>query len=312
MPVKIRLQRKGRKKRPYYHIVVADVRAPRDGRFIENIGSYNPMTVPAVIEVDQDRAIHWLTNGAQPTDTARAILRFKGVLYMRHLLRGVSKGAFSQEEAEKMFAEYMEAKDGKVARRMEQTKAEKRRFQEKLSGTPSPLAATIAEEKAAEADTVAEEATETVEGDAVVEEVQAEVEVEAAETPSEENASAPTEEVAEESAESVEADAVVEEAQTEEETPVAATPDDLKKIEGIGPKIEELLHSAGFETYAKVADADADALKQVLNDAGSRFAVHDPTTWPKQARLADLGQWDELKTWQDELQGGKEESTEQK
>ena len=80
MPVKIRLQRRGRRKQPFYHIVVADGRAPRDGRFIEKIGIYNPMTVPATIDLDRDRAYDWLMKGAQPTDTARAILRFKGVL----------------------------------------------------------------------------------------------------------------------------------------------------------------------------------------------------------------------------------------
>ena len=90
MAVKIRLQRKGRRKRPFYHIVVADARAPRDGRFIEKLGTYNPMTSPATIDLDRDAAFEWLMKGAQPTDTARAILRFKGVLYKKHLDRGVN------------------------------------------------------------------------------------------------------------------------------------------------------------------------------------------------------------------------------
>ena len=101
MPVKIRLQRRGRRKKPFYHIVVADARAPRDGKFIEKLGVYNPMTSPATIDIDRDRAFQWLLNGAQPTDTARAILRFKGVLYMKHLHRGVTKGAFSEEQAQR-------------------------------------------------------------------------------------------------------------------------------------------------------------------------------------------------------------------
>ena len=81
MAVKLRLQRKGRKRAPFYHIVVADARSPRDGKYIERVGSYNPMTKPATIEIDRDAAFQWLLKGAQPTDTVRAILRFKGVLY---------------------------------------------------------------------------------------------------------------------------------------------------------------------------------------------------------------------------------------
>ncbi|MBK6623318.1 MAG: 30S ribosomal protein S16 [Saprospirales bacterium] len=91
MAVKIRLQRKGRKKTPFYHIVIADARAPRDGRFIEKLGTYNPMTKPATIEIDRDKAYDWLVKGAQPSDTVRAILRFKGVLFRKHLMRGVAK-----------------------------------------------------------------------------------------------------------------------------------------------------------------------------------------------------------------------------
>ena len=93
MSVKIRLQRRGRKKAPFYHIVIADARAPRDGKFIQKIGTYNPMTVPATINLDREEAFDWLMKGAQPTDTARAILRYKGVMYRKHLQRGVSKGA---------------------------------------------------------------------------------------------------------------------------------------------------------------------------------------------------------------------------
>jgi ribosomal protein S16 len=103
MAVKIRLQRMGRKKRPFYQIVVADSRSPRDGRFIDNLGSYNPMTKPATIDIDRDRAFDWLTKGAQPTDTVRAILRFKGVYYRKHLMRGVAKGSMTVEEAMTFF-----------------------------------------------------------------------------------------------------------------------------------------------------------------------------------------------------------------
>lgn len=114
MATKIRLQRHGRKKRAFYHIVVADSRAPRDGRFIEKIGTYNPITNPATIDLDVNKAAQWLLNGAQPTDTARAILSYKGAAYKKHLQVGVNKGAITQEEADKKFAAWMSEKDAKV------------------------------------------------------------------------------------------------------------------------------------------------------------------------------------------------------
>lgn len=114
MPAKIRLQRHGRKRYAYYHIVIADSRAPRDGRFIERIGAYNPNTNPATIDLDFDKALTWLQNGAQPTDTVRAILSYKGVLYMKHLLGGVAKGAFTEEEAKKRFENWIANKESKI------------------------------------------------------------------------------------------------------------------------------------------------------------------------------------------------------
>ena len=115
MPAKIRLQRFGKKGYSYYHIVVADSRAPRDGKFIEQIGSYNPNTNPATIEIDRDRAMGWLARGAQPSDTARAILSYKGVLYKYHLQRGVTKGAITQEMADAKFSAWEAEKDAKVS-----------------------------------------------------------------------------------------------------------------------------------------------------------------------------------------------------
>ena len=138
MPVKIRLQRKGRKKRPFYHIVVADARAPRDGRFIEKLGFYNPMTVPATIEIDRDKAYEWLTKGAQPTETARSILRFKGVLYKKHLMRGVKKGAFSEEKAEELYNDFINAKDARIAKRFEEEAEKRRAYHAKISGVAPP------------------------------------------------------------------------------------------------------------------------------------------------------------------------------
>jgi len=114
MPAKIRLQRHGRKRFAYYHIVIADSRAPRDGKNVERIGSYNPNTNPATIDLDFDKALTWLNNGAQPTDTVRAILSYKGVMYKKHLLGGVAKGAFTAEEAETKFEAWMAEKANKV------------------------------------------------------------------------------------------------------------------------------------------------------------------------------------------------------
>jgi small subunit ribosomal protein S16 len=114
MAVKIRLARKGRKKLAFYHIVVADSRSPRDGRYIEKIGSYNPITNPATIELDFDKALGWLQNGALPTDTCRAILSYKGVLMKKHLLEGVKKGAFDEAEATKRFDEWMKQNEAKI------------------------------------------------------------------------------------------------------------------------------------------------------------------------------------------------------
>lgn len=115
MPSRIRLQRHGKKGQPFYHIVVADGRAPRDGRFIEKLGTYNPMTNPAEIVLNEEKACEWIKNGAQPSPTCRRILSYKGVLLRRHLQIGVEKGAISQEQADVKFNEWKQAKDAKIA-----------------------------------------------------------------------------------------------------------------------------------------------------------------------------------------------------
>ena len=114
MPTKMRLQRHGKKGKPFYHIVIADGRAPRDGRFIEKIGTYNPIPNPAEINLNADKALDWIQKGAQPSDTVRAILTYKGILYKNHLLKGVKKGAFSETEAEAKFQNWMKEKEDKV------------------------------------------------------------------------------------------------------------------------------------------------------------------------------------------------------
>ena len=143
MAVKLRLARQGRKKAPFYHIVVADARAPRDGKFIEKIGTYNPMTSPATIEVDRNAAYEWLVKGAQPTDTVRAILRFKGVYYKRHLMRGLKKGALTVEQVDKMWAEWTDAKEGKITARKAQKKADTEAQRTKISGEAKAIKAVV-------------------------------------------------------------------------------------------------------------------------------------------------------------------------
>ena len=192
----MRLQRKGRKKRPFYHIVVADARAPRDGRFIEKLGVYNPMTVPATIELDREKAYDWLTKGAQPTDTVRAILRFKGVLYKKHLMRGVKKGAMSVEEAEVKFTEWVEAKEAKVSARVAKAAEDKADYYAKLSGTPPVIKEEVEEIPPVEVESEEEAAT----AEATEETTEATAEATPAEeaAPAEEPAAEATEEASEE------------------------------------------------------------------------------------------------------------------
>ncbi len=114
MPTRIRLQRKGKKGQPFYHLVVADGRAPRDGKFIEKLGTYNPMTNPATIDIDFDRSLYWLQAGAQPSETAKSILSHKGILLKDHLIRGMKKGALTEAQVEVKFQEWMKEKEGKI------------------------------------------------------------------------------------------------------------------------------------------------------------------------------------------------------
>lgn len=140
MATKIRLQRHGRKGKAFFHIVIADSRSKRDGRFIEKIGTYNPVTNPATIELNLDRAVHWLQVGAEPTNTAKNILSYKGALMKKHLLGGVAKGAFSAEEAEKRFEAWLEeranavqAKKDGLAKSKEEAKAAKLEAERKVA-----------------------------------------------------------------------------------------------------------------------------------------------------------------------------------
>ncbi len=129
MSVKLRLQRHGSKKRPFYFIVTANSTAPRDGKFIEKLGTYNPLTIPATINLNNERALYWLSKGAEPTNTVRRILSFKGVLYMKHLMRGVSMGLFDEQAAMEKFEKWNSEHEVLVANREEthrKAKSEKR------------------------------------------------------------------------------------------------------------------------------------------------------------------------------------------
>ena len=229
MATKIRLARHGKKGKPFYHIVTADSRAKRDGRYIERIGSYNPNTNPATIDIDFDRAMYWVGVGAQPTDTVRAMLSYKGVLYKNHLLNGVKKGALTNEQAEEKFAKWLSEKEAKIENKIsslakEEDSAVKAKLaseKEKSEARAAALAEVAAEETAAEeaveeateepateepaAEEAVEEATEVAVEEATEEPAAEEVVAEATEEPAvEKPATEATEESASEGSEETE------------------------------------------------------------------------------------------------------------
>ena len=273
MPVKIRLQRKGRKQAPFYHIVIADARSPRDGRFIEKIGTYNPLTTPATIELNNEKAYQWLKNGAQPTDTVRSILRFKGVLYQKHLDRGVGKGAMTPEQAAEKLETWITEKQTRIEASRDATVQKKLDFKVKVDGVkkvrakPVPVVeeapasdeetAPIAEETVNTAEVAAPAVEETAAAEVaapVTEEIAAPAEVEA---PAAEEAPAVTAEaeeapVAEETVATAEVEApAAEETATEEGTPVA----------------EETVAAAADETAPVAEEAAPDAEAEKTKEA---------------------------------------------
>ena len=167
MAVKIRLQRHGKKGKPFYHVVVADSRAPRDGKFIERIGSYNPNTNPATIDLNFDKALDWLNKGAQPTDTTRAILSYKGVLYKKHLQGGVKKGAFDEAAADAKFEEWLKGKEAKIQGKEESLAQSQAEAKKAALAAEAKKKAEIAAAVAAKNTPPAEE---TAEGEEAVEE----------------------------------------------------------------------------------------------------------------------------------------------
>lgn len=195
MATKIRLQRHGKKGSPFYYIVVADARAPRDGRFIERLGSYNPNTNPATIDINFDKTLDWMNSGAQPTDTCRAILSYKGVLYKKHLQGGVKKGALTEEQAVAKFEAWLAQKDNKITGKKENLgkakddarkaalAAEAKKKEEKaaaIAAKYTPPAEEVAEEEVAEEAPIAEAEIEAPIAEAEAPVAEAEVETPAA------------------------------------------------------------------------------------------------------------------------------------
>ena len=258
MSVKIRLARRGRKKQAIYDVVVADARAPRDGRFIEKLGTYNPNTNPASININNERALTWLLNGAQPTDTVKAMLSYRGVMLKKHLQIGVLKGAISQEQADAKFNAWLSEKDTKIEGKKDQlatAKADARKSA--LAAETAKNQARIDAIKAREAAAVAaaapaveevEEAAPAVEAPAVEEETAA---AEAPVVEATTSADAPVVEAAEE-VETTSAEAPAVEAPVAEEAPVveATTSADA-------PVVEAAKDTASVDAPADAPAADA-------------------------------------------------------
>ena len=200
MSVKIRLQRHGKKGKPFYWIVAADARAKRDGRYLEKLGTYNPNTNPATINLDIDGAVKWLQDGAQPTDTAKTILSYKGAMLKNHLVGGVRKGALTEEQAEEKFQAWVDLKAGKVASKEETVakakldvkakalEAEKAVNEARVAAAIEEVAEDVVVEAAPEAEVVEEVVAEAALEAEVAEEVVAEVAPEATEEKKEDSA----------------------------------------------------------------------------------------------------------------------------
>jgi small subunit ribosomal protein S16 len=208
MATRIRLQRHGKKGKPFFHLVAADSRAKRDGKFIEKLGTYNPTANPAVININFEATLNWVQTGAEMSDTARAILSYKGVLYKNHLLNGVKKGALTVEQVEEKFAQWLADKDSKVQNKVDGLV--KNAAQEKIARQQAEVAANAAKAAvvAAKNAPVVEEVAEEVAVEETTEEVAAE------EAPA-------TEEVVAEEAPAVEEAPVAEETPAVEEAPAA-------------------------------------------------------------------------------------------
>ena len=236
MPVRIRLQRHGRKGRPIFSIVAADSRSPRDGRFIEKIGQYNPNTNPATIDLDFDSALEWMQKGAQPSDTCRAILSYKGVLLKKHLLEGVKKGALTEEQVEERFDKWLEEKSQKIQDKsaaVAKSAEDKEKARVEAENAKSEARAEALKGAAAEQET--EAAAEAAEGSA---EEAAPTEEAAATEEAAPETEAVSEEPAAEASEEKEAEEVpAESAEAAEETPAEESTDEAAEADA--PKEDE-------------------------------------------------------------------------
>jgi len=238
MATKMRLQRFGKKRSPFYHIVIADGRAPRDGRYIEKIGTYNPIPNPADIKLDFDKALDWLQKGAQPTETMRAILTYKGVLYKHHLIKGFKKGALTEAEVEAKFKNWQSEKDAKIeaklsgladkarAERKATMEAETKINEDRAADLAKRRAAAIEEQVAATQEEAAAE--ETVEEEAIVEEEMVTKEAVAAKVAEQE---APKEEPKEEAKAETKEEVKAEVKEETKEEPKAEVKEEPKKDE---------------------------------------------------------------------------------
>ena len=281
MSTRIRLQRHGKKGKPFYHIVVADQRSKRDGKLIEKLGIYNPNTNPATIEINFDGAVNWMLKGAQPSDTARAILSYKGVMMKKHLLVGVAKGAFNQAEAEKRFESWMSGKEKKIADKIaglnkvkidtakEKLKAEKAVKEEKAKAIALKNSQLKEEVETAAADaenteeTKAEEATEDDVEETKAEETTTEEVVEesseekkAEETTEKVVKETATEEVAEEATEEAVEETKAEETATEE-VAEEATEEAVEETKAEETATEEVVEEATEETVEEKKEEDS-------------------------------------------------------
>jgi small subunit ribosomal protein S16 len=265
MPVKIRLQRHGKKGKPFYWIVAADARSKRDGKYLEKLGTYNPNFNPAQIELDIDGTVKWLQNGAQPTDTAKSILSYRGAMLKNHLIGGVRKGALTEEQAEAKFQAWLDEKNAKIdAKKSDLVKAKEAEAEKQLEAEKATNEARIAaaapvveeatEEVAEEAAPVAEEATEEVvaeETAPIAEEATEEVVAEEAAPVAEEAAE---EVVAEEAAPVVEE--ATEEVVAEETAPVAEEATEEVVAEETAPVAEEATEEVVAEEEAPAAEEE--------------------------------------------------------
>ena len=289
MAVKIRLQRHGKKGKPFYHIVAADARAKRDGRYIEKIGTYNPTTNPASIDLKIDRAVNWLQNGAVPTDTARAILSYKGALYKNHLVNGVRKGAFDEAEAEKRFENWATEKSAKISSQAESIakgiqekqdaiftaeKAQNETRIKEIAAKNSALAAEVAVEESVVEAAAEEPAAETVAEEPVAEEPAAEVAAEepVAEAAAEEPAA---EAVAEEPAAEAAAEEPAAEAAAEEPAAEAAAEEPAAEATAKEPAAEAAAEEPAAEAAAEEPAAEATAEEPAAEETAEEPAAEE-------------------------------------